>query len=1143
MLKIIRLSLIIAILSIVIPDCLCSQDTIVVQTLSFDSITGRRGTYKFPDNPGQFRKILMQNTLKCDPRTTQDKYSCGEWDYLTYHVVYKHTGKYDSTLTESPYFKLGWEAPDSVMYTSKSTKSSYQKKYYTRKINSSSNEETFNIGADSSELKIGTPFYRTQFVISSKDLKAFGFTKGNIDRIKIFAKEAGGTLSNFTIKIRNAPVGTLLSFVNASLITVYQEETRNLNTGWNDFNLVKSFNWTGMSNLMVDISFELKSGSAPVLMGRPSTKAFVTNSTDNFLHFDGINDYVECGSIPELANAQKFTLEGWLRVDQWENWNRVFGTNSTHIELGDKVGQIYCIVRNGNNTHANALSAIALNEWAHIAFVFDGTQAKNEDKIKLYVNGELRGLMYTENIPQNTINALESFNLTDVSYSNAALKGALNEVRVWNNALDAATIVNWFDQKINSSHPNYNNLIAYYSMDNDKSTSLRDDSKSGKYAAKLYGCPQWESTSPENVSINATVAENVPTMQFLRGTYTTQLDSTIVDYDITNPPISIITYKIQGYRVVPEDVLYAWRSGYTYKYDSDGKIIDSTLIPFENNLKNYKLKYYAQPFELTDQYEIGRFITPYGINLDLGPSGFTWTYDVTDYAPLLQGNVDLSAGNQQELIDLKFLFIKGTPPRDVLKIDRIWGEFASYSYKDLSDDKKLSAVTIPLLDNAKQFKVKTRLTGHGHQSNNGQYPHCCEWKDNTHSFLVNDKTVSTWHIFLYDECALNPVYPQGGTWPGSREGWCPGDLVREHEIEITKNISGNTVKLDYDISKVPANNQGMGSGNYVVAMDLIEYSDLKFNKDIEINQVITPNKEPYYSRKNPICSNPMVEIKNNGKETVNSIKFKYKVSGGQEFIYNWNGELLSMGKSTISLPIPGSSFWIGDANKKFEIEAWLEDNKMDDNPETNKFWTYFNLPDLYPETILLNYQTNRRPGDYTYQVLDINDKVVFSKTDLSPETNYLDTLKLPKGCYTLQLIDPYNEGLSYWADTAQGNGFIRILDIRSKPLKAFNPDCGKGINYSFNLGDITFITEQDFEYFVSIFPNPTDKDVTIKINFELGISTLQVFDINGTEIIKENISSTLNYSYGIHSSSFSSGTYFVRISNGSYDITRKFIKR
>ena len=52
---------------------LFSQDTIVVQTLTFDSITTRRGVWEFPTGES-FRKILMYHTLKCDPHTTHDQY-------------------------------------------------------------------------------------------------------------------------------------------------------------------------------------------------------------------------------------------------------------------------------------------------------------------------------------------------------------------------------------------------------------------------------------------------------------------------------------------------------------------------------------------------------------------------------------------------------------------------------------------------------------------------------------------------------------------------------------------------------------------------------------------------------------------------------------------------------------------------------------------------------------------------------------------------------------------------------------------------------------------------------------------------------------------------------------------------------------
>ncbi|NTV83123.1 MAG: hypothetical protein HGA23_02340, partial [Bacteroidales bacterium] len=62
-------------------------------------------------------------------------------------------------------------------------------------------------------------------------------------------------------------------------------------------------------------------------------------------------------------------------------------------------------------------------------------------------------------------------------------------------------------------------------------------------------------------------------------------------------------------------------------------------------------------------------------------------------------------------MDLKFVFISGTPPREVKKIDRIWGGSRSFYYKDLDDDLQMSPVTLPRLPEAEQFRVKTRLTG------------------------------------------------------------------------------------------------------------------------------------------------------------------------------------------------------------------------------------------------------------------------------------------------------------------------------------------------------------------------------------------------------------------------------------------------
>ena len=196
-------------------------------------------------------------------------------------------------------------------------------------------------------------------------------------------------------------------------------------------------------------------------------------------------------------------------------------------------------------------------------------------------------------------------------------------------------------------------------------------------------------------------------------------------------------------------------------------------------------------------YEIARYITPYGINLSLGPNGFTWIYDITDYMGLLRDSVKLSSGNTQELLDLKFVFVKGTPPAEVIKINQIWNNGAtSYSYGDLSANNKLTKKSVKVEASADILKFRSRITGHGHNSSDGKYPHCCEWKNNTHSLFSGGKLVKNWEIWQTLDCADNPVFPQGGTWPYAREGWCPGDRVKDTEFDVTRFKSGDSLDMD-----------------------------------------------------------------------------------------------------------------------------------------------------------------------------------------------------------------------------------------------------------------------------------------------------------------------------------------------------------
>ncbi len=541
--------------------------------------------------------------------------------------------------------------------------------------------------------------------------------------------------------------------------------------------------------------------------------------------------------------------------------------------------------------------------------------------------------------------------------------------------------------------------------------------------------------------------------------------------------------------------------------------------------------------------EIGRFITPYGIGLDLGPNGFTWVYDVTDYAQYLRGSVDLSSGNQQELIDLRFAFIKGTPPRTVLAMEEIVPSRSEFNYRQLSDDAVLQEKTYQLLPEAEQFKIRTRLTGHGHNSNDGSYPHCCEWKDNTHYLNVNNNEIE-WQIFQNDECALNPVYPQGGTWPGAREGWCPGDVVKDHDFEITPFIAGKTVSIDYAITPVPDNNPGMGGGVYVTTMQLFQYSAPAYAVDAEIYDVHAPSDVQYHSRKNPICADPVVVVRNNGATTITRLTFDYGVSGGDQQHFGWQGTIGPNEFATISLPVARSSFWLGDGSNLFTVRVSSPNGEQDQYAANDAQTTRFTMPDLYPGAFRMSYRTNKRASDYTLRIRDIDGDVVYQKENAENETLYRDAIDLPPGCYTLEMDDPYHFGLSYWAVPAQGSGYLRFYDLDGKLLKTFQPDFGKSIRYSFSIGDVSHVDQENAESLVALFPNPADEQVRVVIDeFPLGRADLRLYDAYGTLIRTETVSVGERFSTTLDTRDLPAGSYYITIDNGTTNLRQRFVKR
>ena len=1140
-------SIIAFLLIVFFANSLKSEDTITVQTLTFEDITNRRGVWQFPDGSESFRKILAYYTLKCDRQTAQDIFDCGEWDYGANIFVYQHTGVMDSNLVTHPKYNFGGGNPDTLKLCFEQPYSYYQKKRSFTMIDEVISENDYILGDGSFVLASGAN-HRFQILYTKDILQENDMLSKQFDRLKIKSLSPGITLKNMVIRHIATSKKELDEFVNMSFEPLYQGDYTFSDDEWTYIDLDRPLSVTPFQGIILDISFEeIENASEIRLYGDEAENSLYSDGIggwkNGYLEFDGVYDRVDCGIVESIKNEEKITVEMKLKIHQWRQHGNIFrignGLEFKTVEEYNQPRRYFIRMQDGDEYGIMVGGSVKISDdWNHFAIVFDGTKDQYDGRIKFYLNGyELPGYIrgkFPDKFP-------DADNFLRLNWTGGNLRCDMDEFRIWSDALPQSTLESWIDKTVNNEHEYYDKLEVYYPMNSvtkDHISNMAGLDNDGF----LIGTPQFRKIPAEDQMIDQKPLGYRPMIGFLEGEYEKHTEEEIITEKEPGKKLSLIFYEIGDHNVIIKDNIIGYQAGMYYTYDPEGNKIDSVYHAADTVLEQEQLEYYSAPYEIVNRKEIGRSITPYGKGLDLGPEGFTWVYDMTDYAPWLQGEVDLSAHRQNELIDLKFLFIKGTPPRDVLDIQTLWSEndAVNFKYRDLSNDTKMSETEVDLLPAAKQFKVRMRMTGHGHYSNDGSYPHCCEWKDNTHFLYVNGKEEYNWHIFKYNECAENPVFPQGGTWPGAREGWCPGDIIKEEDFELTEFVQGNTISLDYGITPVPENNQGMGNGNYWTTVHFFQYGSPNHQTDVEIYNVLKPNDHEYYSRVNPICYAPEVVVRNNGAETVNTMDFEYYVSGGEKEIYFWEGNLPPNERIKIQLPIPDETFWIGDGSDEFHINVSNPNGKEDEYAVNDYYTTSFDMPDIFEQDIMIHYQTNNRPNDYTLRIKDISGEVVWDMKLVSPSKLYEEPLELPKGCYTLEMIDRNNMGLSYWAYPAQGRGSLSIRNEDGGLLKEFEPDFGRLIHYAFTIGDITYVRNSNNKDKIFVYPNPARDELSLSSGSLSGISHASIIDESGAVIYKDEIMME-NGSYYFDTSGLVSGVYIIKIKNKGKIYTKKFI--
>ena len=1015
-------------------------DTIYVKTLTFKDTTKRSGTWLFPPKDS-YEKVVMLYTLKCDPATTQDQYPCGEWDYLTYTMLRDSTGEYDSTRLQQPNYRVRGATPDSFQYRTSFVNVKTRYRADTAKRTSGMGE-FYTVGQNTfSNTAILQPNGgRAVYVWTAKEMQDAGMTAGAIHGIKLTTTAAASGVKLFTVRMRQSVGANAPKLINGEGMTTVARRDVSFINGENHVAFTTPFMWDGTSDVVIEFSC-YSSPSIVAIKAGTSGFGIASDKSRKAYQFTAGDAMVVPGEIGTAINDE-VTVAFWCWGDP-ARMPRAHNTFEAYDVQGRRVLNVHLPWDNqtaywdaGIDPKSGAFDRIEKaaptesteGRWNHWAFVKTKTGT-----MRMYLNGTLfhEGTGKTRKMA-----GISKFVIG--TGGSGSYEGLLDEFQVWNTALDEATIKSWMHKTISDVHPQYTKLIAYYNGELDTDPTVARDASISGYNAGLFGVPTLRTMRDDKLGYLTEANTSRPALSFEQGTGVTS-SAVRIDMDVEseprrtslirfNRPVEPRIYKVDAadHPSVASDTILVQEAGYLFTNDENGFKVDSTLVAPETTLRKKMSPYFSPVVD----YEIGRYITPYGIGLDLGPQGFRWEYDVTDFAPLLRGNVTLSAGNQQELIDLTFMFIKGTPPRTVKQIDQVIYERGAY-YPDVITNKAIVPVDVTLHPEAKTFRLKAVTSGHEFSN----ATNCAEFCPREHFLSIDGTERFNW--ILWKECGDNPVFPQGGTWLIDRTGWCPGDMVDLYDFEATPFMQGKkSVTVDYGVKKKAAEENW---GRWEVSTQLIGYGAPNFTNDAAIADVISPNNWEYYSRLNPICGTPIVVLQNTGAQDLTSCTITYGAEGSKLSSYQWKGTLKFLDKDTIALPIPEWPTTTGP--QKFVVSVVFDKDGYANN---NTRSTNFIMPAVYYDDLQIVLRTNKQAEDqYEWRLRRVNDGALIGEgATLESEKTFTYDYKLEPGCYDFELINKEGLGLDFWFYRNQlGTGSL-LFKSGGQTIKTFEPDFG-----------------------------------------------------------------------------------------------------
>jgi hypothetical protein len=1127
-------------------------DTIVVSAFKYGS-TSRDTLLSFPSGNLTFERIIMKYNMRCknalvSTQSAPDQ-GCGEWDYSC-NTFIVDSSKIETVPATHPSHLITGFSGSSFLYTSNPLYDYYRFRLVEVALDSILSENQYAVGSGTvsipQALRTDQKSGRSQFLYTASDLTNAGFTAGAINGIILNVLNAGGTAHFLKVGIQHS-MDTMLT-TESLLLSGFQNVFNShysFVSGTNRLQFHTPFVWDGISGLLLEFTFtNTQPDAAIVLAGHTTPLNRGISALNNFAMDLSANGLVNINTTQLSGISNEVTVAFWSYGDPDllpANTSILYGYANNqgqrhlniHLPWGN--GSVYWDC-GFSGTYDRIFKAATPSEykgqWNHWAF----TKNAAAGNMSIYLNGALwhTGSGMTKSM------SIQNLLLGNNQTATNNYKGSVNELTIWNKALSQAEIAGWRHRVVDATHPSYSNLVAYYKGNEGSGDSIHD----ARYNAVSAGSSlQWTYERGDRLSTTFTELAARPDMVLLRGAYITDTTQVFaLDSVQRNPNI------VRGYTITPapagtaqHDVVTLVSTMQLYHAspikltdgDSDTLITTFTVVP-DDSLQITNLQYFRRfPW----YNEIMSFVTPYGKGLDLGFYGKTWYFDVTDFKPLLQGNkrMMMTGGVWQEELDIDFLFVVGTPYRNVIEFNQLWQGSArdgQASIAAINNNNRFAPLQVPLAAQGDHFVLRATITGHGSEGEFHQNGGAVD-----HYFRI-DSTINNFSWQITEECAFNPVFPQGGTWVYDRQGWCPGQVSLTKFLNLTPLLTaGTTTTLDYHCA--PPQNPS-GDYRYLAAFQLVTYGPPNHNLDAYLVDVKSPSDKVLHSRINPVCANPEIVVMNTGATVLSSMDLHYWLNNAAtKQTYTWTGSLAPM--DSIHITLPTASLWSEDfqtASNVFHAEIVAANGVADDYTLNNRGRSSFEVAEKIAGRFIVEIRTNNYPQQNKYRIEDEAGNVIPGSSSLvTANTIYRDTFDLD-GCYTLFFEDSGHDGLSWWANTAQGTGYARLKNVNGSIIKTFQPDFGGGFQYSFTTSGLISVPTHDEGDAIIIYPNPATDMIRID-GKGLGSATLFLTDLTGRVIRVPMISDESRIECDV--AGLPRGVFFVHLLRGEELTLKKII--